>query len=234
MPGRHRRPDRGRDGGPHRRRGRRPDDLRHVQIGRSGHDDRRAGLMGEDRRPIWPLAARGRPRSGNMTRAEEIAEFLTRHEVDSCRPRLTNLLSQLPRRNPIGSAVACLTAQLAESRKRSSAGSWPSSSSWFLCILWAGVLHPADPALSGGGRRYRRSRGGMGEVMSMFSSARRRGPGAGDQDARGDAAADGPRRARSPRWGGEAPSPDGRDEQRAEAGAATSSSASSSPSASPW
>ena len=51
-----RRPHRRRDGGAHRLRGRRADDLRHVQVGRSGHDDRRSGPLGEDRRPLRRLA----------------------------------------------------------------------------------------------------------------------------------------------------------------------------------
>ena len=48
-PGRHRRSDRGRDGGPPRLRGGGADDLRHVQVGRPGHGDRGAGAVGEDR-----------------------------------------------------------------------------------------------------------------------------------------------------------------------------------------
>ena len=39
----------------HRLRGRRPDDLRHVQVGRPVDDDRRARPVGEDRRPFRHL-----------------------------------------------------------------------------------------------------------------------------------------------------------------------------------
>ena len=51
-PGRHRRSDRRRDGSAARLCDGGADDLRHVQVGRPRHGDRRPDVVGEDRRPI--------------------------------------------------------------------------------------------------------------------------------------------------------------------------------------
>ena len=52
VPGRDHRPHRRRDGGAHRLRGRRPHDLRHVQVERPVDGHRRDGPVGEDRRQV--------------------------------------------------------------------------------------------------------------------------------------------------------------------------------------